>query len=441
MTWKEAQSVAEDFLQESRLRQSSDACHVTLQKARYHIYQSLVLLTREPDIDVSDQRISPILAAALSPVDIDLIVGKLLELKHPATRSTVGSTSCCSGAALPPRVSEAAAPAADIEMISLSSGVQEASASSPRAACVTTPVLEPVSSSSASIAVPPKTRFAHSCTLPPCRPQNQPACNKDGRPCSHYQRTLPPSVPLDKVPLSLPSPDARLVAHEVGKQILQDWLHLRPALAERLKPMRERPFFFFDAQNGGEPFLHLHDIGCWVHLELKEWMPPPPQGTVQFLKRPTLGGNVFEQAVHCCSMYTVMASVLDGVWPGPEEGRGGKTGVYAFRTESSQKLAWSSSGYCVYEALCGHDIFFGPRLLFEVQTWRAGEDGIGNIGVGAGQLCLQPGMFHLRSVVVHMMTPEDLRLGELSPDAAGLWFSCGRWQPEYEWAASSMGSR
>ena len=141
-------------------------------------------------------------------------------------------------------------------------------------------------------------------------------------------------------------------------------------------------------------------------------------------------------------MFTFMSAVLNGLQPGPEVGKGQKKGVYAYRTVSSRKLAVSSSGYCVYDKLGEADVFFGVRLVLEVQTWRAGEDGIGNIGVGHGQLCLQPGMFHLRTAVVHMVTLADLQRPDLSPLTKSLYISGGAsWQPDLEWdGISSLGA-
>ena len=70
--------------------------------------------------------------------------------------------------------------------------------------------------------------------------------------------------------------------------------------------------------------------------------------------------------------------------------------------------------------------------MLEVQTWRAGEDGIGKIAVGEGQLCLQPGMFHLRGFYIHIMTPEDLDVLAPEAEAHHLHYSAGHWTPRYE---------
>ena len=112
--------------------------------------------------------------------------------------------------------------------------------------------------------------------------------------------------------------------------------------------------------------------------------------------------------------------------------------MYAYRTVSSRKLAVSSGGYCVYDKISEDDLFLGVRLLLEVQTWRAGEEGIGTIGVGQGQLCLQPGMFHLRSVAVHMLTLEDLQRPDICAHAKALYIVGGAaWNPDLEWSDPS----
>jgi hypothetical protein len=202
--------------------------------------------------------------------------------------------------------------------------------------------------------------------------------------------------------------------------------------------MYTKPFCFFE--NGGRenrPVPEQHDVGCWFWFDLIEWQPPPPP-SVDVSGRPTFGKYEFEEAVHCCSMYTFMSAVMNGLQPGPEEGKGQKRGVYAYRTVSSRKLAVSSSGYCVYDKISDDGIFFGVRLLLEVQSWREGEQGIGNVGMGHGQVCLQQGTFHLRSVVVHMLTLEDLQQPDICAHTKALYIVGGAaWNPDLEWSDRS----
>ena len=216
-------------------------------------------------------------------------------------------------------------------------------------------------------------------------------------------------------------------------KILQDWISLRPELASKLHPMRAQHFLWYDSDNGGTVLTDLHDVGAWVYFPLKREVPLYPQGTKQYLERPQLDGKLFVEAVHCCSMYTLMSSVCIGVQPGPEPGKKGLTGVFAFKTKSKPACAKSSSGYCTYESLCHccHNIFFGPRLMLEVQDWRIGDPDIGKVSAGEGQWCLKPGMFHLRGFFIHIMTPEDID-AMVNPTDPPLWLGAGRWMPQYE---------
>ena len=108
--------------------------------------------------------------------------------------------------------------------------------------------------------------------------------------------------------------------------------------------------------------------------------------------------------------------------------------MFAFKTKSKPACAKSSSGYCTYESLChcGHNIFFGPRLMLEVQDWRIGDPDVGKVSAGEGQWCLKPGMFHLRGFYIHIMTPEDIDALDDPAKAWGLWFNGGRWMSRYE---------
>ena len=134
--------------------------------------------------------------------------------------------------------------------------------------------------------------------------------------------------------------------------------------------MYTKPFCFFE-NDGREhrPASEQDDVGCWFWFDLIEWQPPPPP-SVDMSGRPTLGKYEFEEAVHCCSMYTLMSAVLNGLQPGPEAGKGQKRGVYAYRTVSSKKLAVSSSGYCVYDKISEDDIFLVSGFCWK---YRHGE--------------------------------------------------------------------
>jgi hypothetical protein len=422
--WKDASAAAEDFLDQVRVERNRRFYGLSHSAARHYILSGLLLLHREPDTPMTDDRIHDVLLSALPPGEIERILKRLSDASRDGAASS-GRASASTGAAVEqPRVSEAAAPAGG-------DGDEDASASATQ--------MSTTSSSSASGAAGSwggspkgkrkrKQRMEHACRLPDYDPQSVPALDENGAAVAHYRSTVPVRGELEKFPVGDVSVGRRRFLHDMGRQLLEDWIDQRPALRARLRSVTTRPFTWFD--DSGNPLLDVHDVGCWMYLELKEWQPPPPSPVQNFTGRPSLHGNVFEEAVHCSSMYCLESAVVKGLVPGREEGRGGKTGVYAYRTSSRLKLAVSSSGYCVYDALCSHNIFFGPRFMLEVQGWRAGEPDIGRIGVGDGQICLQPNMFHLRGVYVHIVTPEDMAT---CPDTAKmLYYRCGRFISKYE---------
>ncbi len=269
------------------------------------------------------------------------------------------------------------------------------------------------------------------CEVPAYNPGNMPGLSAEGRPCAHYRATTPGFVQLVKIPRMF-GPDHRLTAHQVGHRILSKWFYARPELRERLHVPIEQPFLWHAANEPGSAFTTIHDIGKWYYIKLKREVPAFPEGTQVHMPRPMLAGNVFEEMVHCCSMYTLASSVINGILPGPEPGKGGKTGVYAFKRKGTKTTAISSSGYCVYGSLCncGHGIYFGPRLCLEVQSWRTQE--LGAMSMGEGQMCLQPNSFHFVGFYVHIMTRDDLDIWEARADVHNLWLNCGKWDPQYE---------
>ena len=177
----------------------------------------------------------------------------------------------------------------------------------------------------------------------------------------------------------------------------------------------------------------MHDIGRWYYYKLKTEVPPFPEGTLLHMPRPTLAGNVFEQLVHCGSMYGLASSVLNGLAPSAVPPKRGKLGLWTYQTRSRKVMASKSSGYCCYDSLCscGHDIFFGPRFMLEGQMWGTCE-GIGGFAAGCGQQCIPAGLYHLVGVYVHVMTRDDLDLCPEDSETRDLWFNCGRWDPRFE---------
>ena len=115
LTWQEAERVASEFLQESRLQNSSALCGMSLQKARLEIFHGLVLLSREPGTDVSDPRIRFILPAAVSPADIGRIIEKMVCLRSASAECSGEQATSSWQTTEVPWVSDAAAPASPSE--------------------------------------------------------------------------------------------------------------------------------------------------------------------------------------------------------------------------------------------------------------------------------------------------------------------------------------
>ena len=262
--------------------------------------------------------------------------------------------------------------------------------------------------------------------MSPFCPGNKPTFNYNNERCAHYERMSPLQVQLKEIPCTL-NPDCSLrSAHQAGKRILMEWISLRPRLAAQLLPPEERPYVWFDMFDN-TPMTKIHDVGLWLYFGLKTPKPPYPEGTTTKNGRQFWQGQEFTETVHACSMYTVYNSIVEGLKSGPP-GKGGLVGVYCYRTTATASICKSSSGYRVYEHLCGceaHNIFFGPTMVLECELWRAGDPGIGPMAAGAKQLCVKPGCFHLKGMYVHIMTPEDFQSLHKEHRAGELWYNTG----------------
>ena len=67
-----------------------------------------------------------------------------------------------------------------------------------------------------------------------------------------------------------------------------------------------------------------------------------------------------------------------------------------------------------------------PRYDIAAEIYRAGEQGIGKIAVGDGQLCVQPGMYYVRGVFFHVLTRGDVARGPPT------WCRWDDWLPAHE---------
>jgi hypothetical protein len=167
---------------------------MSLEKARVEIFHGLLLLSREPGIDVSDPRIPFILPAALSPADIGRIIDQLVSLRSGSTEYSGGQASSSWETTEVPWVSDAAAPVSHSEEPRHEVPVEPEVPEAPKDTVTSDSDKESVTSSD----VPWDDFRCHLETVPQCKPGNQPALDATNKPVSHYLRKTPPSVDLWK---------------------------------------------------------------------------------------------------------------------------------------------------------------------------------------------------------------------------------------------------
>lgn len=124
------------------------------------------------------------------------------------------------------------------------------------------------------------------------------------------------SVADCKLQISLSSSDFASLADAS----LRAWFAQRPELIELLQPPRAPVLFLWHKDMLDDGLHPHHNVGRWYFLQLKEWKPPPPEGTDKDCG--TLGKHVFMHTIHAASMYTLAASLVHGLLPGPRPGKG-----------------------------------------------------------------------------------------------------------------------
>jgi hypothetical protein len=273
----------------------------------------------------------------------------------------------------------------------------------------------------------PKTTYlddaAFNFVLPEWEPKNKPATTADKCPCAHYRRTHPllySQQSKAQRPRMVDLP--RASTYMMAEAIFDRWSEKRRGLQEVFqKPLVTK--FPWPPNEGEKENALLHSEGLWLWCKLKEWIPPPPAGTNKDEK--SWNGQQFDTAIHSCSMYSVHRAIRNGLQPGPEVGKGGKRAVYAYRPKGN-KAARSSSGYAVYSDLANNGLYFSPRFEVAIQLWTAGRADVGKIAVGEGQLALQPGMFHITGLWIHVLSGDDINSGMFT------WANLDDWDPQYE---------
>ena len=96
---------------------------------------------------------------------------------------------------------------------------------------------------------------------------------------------------------------------------------------------------------------------------------------------------------------------------------------------------WEKTQTLAYIPVHGHEygrkiarrsFLASPRYDIAAEIYRAGEQGIGKIAVGDGQLCVQPGMYYVRGVFFHVLTRGDVARGPPT------WCRWDDWLPAHE---------
>jgi hypothetical protein len=242
---------------------------------------------------------------------------------------------------------------------------------------------------------------------------------KDGLPCAHYMREVPPRVQLDEqegIPF-----DATLDFAALADATLRSFVMSRPSLCELFERPRVPVLYAWSHLEKG--FEDMHDVGRWYFLKLRKPIPEAwPDAILQKEGLRRDDSSPLTELVHSASMYTFANTAKWGLWPGRSATKGGLKGVFAFPRESL-KVATSSSGYCLYSDLGGAGVYFAPRWQI---MFRRGSS---RYSAGSKQYACPAGTYQVCGVYIHAMTADlaKQRLGR-----ASLWFNSDTWHPEYE---------
>ena len=172
--------MAERYLADERGGNCVLSCHLTFDQARHRLIDGLLILAREPDVDVSDDRIHEILTAVVSPNDLEDLIEKLRKVKDTDGPSEKASSSSAGGNDhWESWVSEAAAPTVDIPPVSEVIHVDVTNDDTDSAVividddvCMQDPDAEDITYAEVDISMYP-------CKVYPFCPESRPAIDKD----------------------------------------------------------------------------------------------------------------------------------------------------------------------------------------------------------------------------------------------------------------------
>ena len=254
------------------------------------------------------------------------------------------------------------------------------------------------------------------------RPGGKEPLDEDGRPCSHYRRSVPPLV-WTHLKGSKKMEIPRGQTYDNALHVLRGFISERPVLRNCLEAPVEKAFEWYNDFELTEPLDPvIHGNGRWFWSPCVDWVPRHALGR-------EVGENLLRmrrlsKAVHSTSLYALVRTLSRGILPGPLAGRGDRTGIYCFKI-GTETRARSSSYYSVYSLLTD-DLMITPRLVLAIDESRVGEPGFGAISAGGGQWLVQPGQVYLVGVHFHVLTLEEAHGSDV--------LSCGydTWDPDYE---------
>ena len=272
--------------------------------------------------------------------------------------------------------------------------------------------------SSSSTAVP-------AVVLPRWEPQGKPVLDASNQECAHYRRRSPALNTVTWSGQVSSTTRTSTSSYSQAQSLLSKWLSARPGLLESFASVEACPYPWSPGPNDtDQQVADLHAWGLYIYCKLSVWIPKPRADIDVVSGRSSLYNQDLEGTIHSSSMYSVHRSVMKGLLPGPLPGKGNMRGVYVYR-RSGRSLAISSSGYAVYSWI-GGEFLASPRYDIAAELYRAGEDDVGKVSVGDGQLCLKPGMYYLRGIYFHVLTRSDIARGPPT------WCQWDEWYPEHE---------
>ena len=428
--WQKAEELVSQFYDSQMHRMARTRRRLSAEAAQTICNKALNLLVRRPDLTIDSDEIDPLLLCTFPPAALTDVVS-LLRADFP---EGVPETDAPEQSQRPPATtSSGSASGSQTIPAEATSG----SLPSPAEEVLEEVTLTPVSASTEKSSVfqwwpesamAVRLRAEHHFELPLPQSKGFGPKDKEGEPCSHYERSAPPLFQLLNTPIDWQGDD-RMEQSAVTNAVLRQWIALRPDLMLRLEPPTVVQYPWYDTE--GREITDLHDVGRWYYFKMKEWLPAPPRG-VDVAAR-AFAGEPLTETIHSASMYTVLQSVVHGLKPGPKPGKKGLTGVYVYRNVI-RKIATSSSGYAVYSDLAHNGIFFAPRYQVFFSQRMFGDAGKA-YSAGDAQCALAEGMYYVAGLYIHAVTRQQILARAPKVE---LWFNCDRWHPEMELPVASV---